>query len=129
MAEKIDKGGAIGCLFFIILGGILFVSCSPDEKETPAVSYKHQMDSNAIGLVRATQNAPKGEHFITAPLNGGVAVIADEYAGYWVKDKKVYATNGVASNWSVNIEYSPPEIDQMKIIKAIETHQEIVLKK
>lgn len=33
--KKNAKESAIGCLIFIVIGGILFVSCSSDESETP----------------------------------------------------------------------------------------------
>lgn len=123
--EKTNSKAGMWIAFIVI--AFLSYKCvfpSTETQEVPQVEYKNPIDSIAISLVRKTQTEKKGSQFVTAPLHGGVAVIADGHAGYWVNNKIVYATNGIAKNWSPGIEYSPPEIDQMKIISTIESYQE-----
>ena len=46
------------------------------------------------------------------PLEGGIAVLLDDIAAYWVKDEVVYAANGMAKMYSREIKYVPnAEID------------------
>ncbi len=56
--------------------------------------------------------------FVTGDLQGGVAVVINKSAGYWVKDGKVFAVNGIAANMSPGIEYAPQEIDWAKVEQA-----------
>jgi len=112
----------------LIFFGLVFVLAgSGGEKETEKAAAAVEAvevvaDSRAIALVRATQKSPKARESRTAPLSGGVAVLSDNQAGYWVKGGVVYATNGVAKSWSESVAYAPAEIDQAHIEKAISDH-------
>ncbi len=46
-----------------------------------------------------------------AELEGGVAVLVNDFGAYWVRDGVVYAANGVAKTWSPALDYSPTGID------------------
>ncbi|GAA4650514.1 hypothetical protein GCM10023116_27970 [Kistimonas scapharcae] len=57
--------------------------------------------------------------YLTGDLDDGVAVVVNGSAGYWVKDGKVFAVNGVASNMSPGIQYSPNSVNWSSVENAV----------
>lgn len=103
----------MGCWFVI---GIIIIAVFLTD-------FSDKNDSHAVSLVQSTQTEPAAHKLRTAPFRGGVAVIANGTAGYWVFNDVVYATNGVAKGWSPDIKYSLPAIDQASIEEAITAYE------
>jgi hypothetical protein len=77
-------------------------------------------DSPSMAAVRETLKQPgNARSSQSAPLANGVAVLVEDTAGYWVRDGKVYAVNGVAKELSGGISYAPQSIDMQAIQAAI----------
>jgi hypothetical protein len=77
-------------------------------------------DSPSMAAVRETLKQPgNARSSQSASLANGVAVLVEDTAGYWVRDGKVYAVNGVAKELSGGISYAPPSIDMEAIQAAI----------
>ncbi|WP_229591931.1 hypothetical protein [Pseudodesulfovibrio sediminis] len=59
------------------------------------------------------------ENWKVYPLYGGSAILVNNEAGYWIKDKHIYACNGTAMSLSPGIQHSPPSVDQAAIERAV----------
>ena len=79
-----------------------------------------KVEGPALSAVLETIPQGQAHTWETGQLNDGVAVVVNGTAGYWVKDGTVYATNGIAKNWSSGIEYSPAEISQSNVEAAVQ---------
>ncbi len=114
-------------LLTVIIGlGLTLIDNEPEATTAPPTAEAKPIkktihgDSAAIAKVRATKKGKKGMKFRTAPFEEGVAVIADNAGGYWVDDKgEVFATNGIAKEWSPKVNWSREGVDYMSTEKII----------
>ncbi len=96
------------CLAVVALG---LVGCKPPPPQKPP---------DAVKLVGATiDKFCRVEVFKWADFDGGVAVLADGVAAYWVCGGKVYAANDIAKGWSPGIEGAPLGIDHKTVAIAV----------
>lgn len=97
------------CLLICILALFTFAGCSGERPGYEKISATWE-DRYSI------------TSWETGPLLGGTAVLVNGFAGYWLKDGVVFATNGVAKGHSDKIEvpYAPPSVDQTAVEKAIQ---------
>ena len=90
---------------------------SPPPPKPAEIPHPH---ADAIAAVKQTFRAgQRYERIRTAPFRGGVAVLVDKDAAYWVGDGKVHAANSTASIWSPGLPWSPTGIHLISIQKAI----------
>ena len=101
--------------------GLLVVSVLMFAIGAWMVSGDDPSHGDAITQVLATipDHSQSVHGYVTADLDdGGVAVVINKAAGYWVKDGKVFAVNGIAKNFSPAIDYAPQEITWSKVENA-----------
>ena len=56
----------------------------------------------------------------TGRLRGGIAVLVDGQAAYWVDQAgRVHAANGFAKTWSPQIDYAPAGVDIESVTTAV----------
>jgi hypothetical protein len=91
-------------------------------ESVPAVAQA--MNEQAIELVTASITFSYIEkdkiQSKAVPLEGGIAVLLDDRAAYWVKDDVVYAANGEAKMYSRGIKYAPMEISYQEVKEAVD---------
>jgi hypothetical protein len=121
--EKINSKAGMW-ITFIVISFLVYKCLLPSQgiQQAEANQSEYQNDSLAIRLVLETQKDQRAKKSITAPYRGGVAVLSENSASYWVYKNIVYSVNGIASNWSPSISYAPPAIEHNDIIKAIEAY-------
>lgn len=108
----------------LIIRGALLITCSSGDvkKSETAVNAEVSSDSHALPWSAQTQRKPKATEPVAPDLDGGVTVHTDNNAGYWVKDGKVYITNGIPLNWSTSAGHSPEKISQPLIEETVSEH-------
>ena len=79
--------------------------------------------SHGEAITEVLRSIPDSEtsvhNYLTGDLAGGVAVVVNKSAGYWVKDGNVYSVNGIASNLAPAISQAPEEITWLKIVETV----------
>ena len=105
----------------VVMGGALVLLAFSGWMAEPPVTEKPVGSSAAV--VESSSDVTSGEavtevlmtipdrkssvhKYTTGELNGGMAVVVNDTAGYWVKDGKAFAVNGTAKNMSPGIQYS-----------------------
>lgn len=85
------------------------------------VGCGNSIDTAAVEAVKRTitKVAPQGRDYETGPLEGGTAVLVDDYAAYWVKDGIVYGANGIALMWSPGVGSAAPTATLDKVKEAV----------
>lgn len=115
-SKKVKKKKTlIGCgvLVVIIIILILAVSISTCQggSEDPY--------ADDIAAVKDSITANVAQAYEAGPLQGGTAILVNDFAAYWVKDGVVYAANGVARMWSPAIPVAPTGIDIDSVEEAV----------
>ncbi|WP_257274259.1 hypothetical protein [Endozoicomonas sp. SESOKO4] len=85
------------------------------------IGYNLNLDKvEGPALTAVLDTIPQGQAhtWVTGQVDGGVAVVVNGSAGYWVKDGEVFAANGIARNMSPGVEFAPSGIDWKKIASA-----------
>lgn len=108
--EWAPSGIAVGALFFALGFGILGANANGPRPGDPISDVMLTIPNSDSAVIS----------YQSAPLADGVAVVVNDFAGYWVKDGKAYAVNGVAKGLSPDISYAPTDIDWRKVELAIE---------
>jgi len=114
----------IGTLITLTALFMMVPGCSNQsgtESVTSSQSRSASVTSDAVSAVKSTMSAtsPSGRTYQSASLQGGIAVLVDSLAAYWVKDNQVYAANGFAKTWSPVVPYSPAGIDFDSVSEAV----------
>lgn len=106
MTRKRNTRGS-GCLAVLLLVGAAIWYIETRQPPAVAPPAKPAYDGQAADAVRRTLKAGIAvETWRTGFHQGGVAVLADELAAYWVADDLVFACNGFARMWSPSIPVS-----------------------
>lgn len=103
---KPEESGKLMVMAAVVLGVGLWLSSDDGPSHGDAVT-------EVLMTIPDSDNSV--HNFGTGDLESGIAVVINETAGYWVKDGKVYAVNGVARNMSPSIGYAPTEINRTKV--------------
>ncbi len=97
-------------------------SPDPVTSAAPTAVITEKERQQAIDMIYAsiTHSTFRPSSFKVAPLNGGVAISANDRGAYWIKDGKLYAGNGMAKGWSAGVPYAPLEIDYNTLKQAVD---------
>ena len=117
-AQQKAAKGCLGCVGLVVLLVVAVVVIS---------HLSYTPEDEAVFDVKVSMTAPAakskiaGFKYETALYRGGVAVLVQGMAAYWVKDDVVYVANGHAMAWSPNARKAPVGIGFSEIKGAVES--------
>lgn len=120
------KPESLGCVGLLGLGLVAFWVLSRffGSASEPALSRPGELVKRTLKLELKAR--VKTYRFEDAPLDGGIAVLLNDSAAYWIREGSgrrtaptVYALNELARSYSPGIEWGPPDLTLAKVRKAL----------